>query len=472
MLQINSGKLYPDGVGRTNKLRGVLYTNLMMTGVDDEPLVTKAGTLLETDIRSGPKTLVYELTEQMEGGPKASGVLISHTAAPYLEDFAAVTAFFLEVTCTPDADLCARLLSGKRSLSVSSPPNKLVKRVFEPDVWLQPADRAAFPAFVDDLIGLQRKSFLAAMRAIRTYVTGLHRVADDVELAYTLFVAAIESLAQGFDGHQGRWSDYEDGKRRKIDKALEGADPDVAERVRQALVDIEHLALTRRFRDFALEYTDGPDAPTAGRVGVPGRLDLRDALKEAYRLRSRYVHSLEDLPGMLGYERGFSESIRTDHRTFLTLQGLAHHTRRIILEFIRRQPKVETEVYNYSSERFGVMRAQLAPEYWIGRPEGVVKGAGRVFLEGFLEQFAAFLLSSTPVTNLTDVVAKIEEQVSSWPKIDRVPFEALYVVYNVLVGRDLGSPNFLDFQARFTPDLQEPSVESLFVYDILEKVGP
>lgn len=47
MLQINSGKLFQNGIGRTNSLRGVLYTNLKLPWQRD--VVTAAGTLRETD---------------------------------------------------------------------------------------------------------------------------------------------------------------------------------------------------------------------------------------------------------------------------------------------------------------------------------------------------------------------------------------------------------------------------------------
>jgi hypothetical protein len=75
MLQINSGKLYQTGVGRTNKLRGVLYTNLVLGGLDDAPIETLAGTLLQTEMLGDPGTLVYELTERMEDDRIAPGVL-------------------------------------------------------------------------------------------------------------------------------------------------------------------------------------------------------------------------------------------------------------------------------------------------------------------------------------------------------------------------------------------------------------
>ena len=54
MLQITSGKLYPNGVGRKNKPRGVLYSNLVLTGLEDKPIVTAAGTLLQVDPFGSP----------------------------------------------------------------------------------------------------------------------------------------------------------------------------------------------------------------------------------------------------------------------------------------------------------------------------------------------------------------------------------------------------------------------------------
>jgi len=46
MLQINSGKLFARRIGRTNHLRGVLYSNLeLFYGYD---VVTAAGSLRET----------------------------------------------------------------------------------------------------------------------------------------------------------------------------------------------------------------------------------------------------------------------------------------------------------------------------------------------------------------------------------------------------------------------------------------
>lgn len=115
MLQINTGKLFPKGIGRTNLLRGVLYTNLKLPWRDD--IVTKAGTLRSTDARKGNQALVYELEEHMEQGDEAPGILVSHTIQPYMQDFSAMASLALNAIVTPDPELEATPISNRFSNS-------------------------------------------------------------------------------------------------------------------------------------------------------------------------------------------------------------------------------------------------------------------------------------------------------------------------------------------------------------------
>ncbi|GBQ31949.1 hypothetical protein HLH34_18775 [Gluconacetobacter azotocaptans] len=463
MLQINSGKLYPNGVRRTNELRGVLYSNLLLMRMEDNAIVTQAGRLLQAEAANLPRPIVYEVSEQFDDEPRV-GVLISHGVQPYLQDFAAVVSFVLRVTCTPDPDLCTRLLSDKRSLGVMTPPAKLVRKVFDKEILLNENDDKLLNGFIDDLIGLRRKSFLAVMRAIRTYVTGLHRVADDLELAYTLMVASLESLAQDFDGHTAQWSDYEQGRRQRIDKALKDADEVTAGRVRDAILKGEHVALKRRFREFVLAHLPDSYFLESGPVGAPGRLDLRDALKEAYDLRSKYVHRLQNLPQMLDTDLSYRETIRSGHATFLTLEGLARVARHVILEFVTQQPKCQTEDYDYRLERFGIMSAEMAPQYWIWQQTGFVKGACRKYFSAQLGQVAACMLTKQPVTNMREICAKIEEILPRLRGEDRRASAAIYILFNQFVQPDERSARFAEVYERCRKILSDPSIEALCLH--------
>lgn len=468
MLQINSGKLFKRGVGRSNHLRGVLHTNLRFGF--EEKIETVAGELLPTSTIHNSLSLVYELTEQIEAQAVGPGVLVSHGIEPYLQDFGAVTSFVLNATCTPSYDLARRLTSGQRGLATHNAPQKLIKRVFDEQVWCQQHEAEQLVDFVQQLIGLERKTYLAVMRSIRTYVTGMHRIADDLELAYTLLVASIESLAQDFDGHRPNWQDYDEKKRHTIDKALVGADHGTIDRVREALLEVEHTSLARRFRDFALshikpsyfrEETSAVDLPV-------GRSDLASVLNQAYRLRSGYIHNLQELPKILTLGHSYNETVCVNRTPYFTLQGLSRLARHVINEFLYRQSVVATESYDYSLERAGVVQLPMAPEYWVGRADKVNASDGRVRLEGFLEQLTAHVLGvqNATITDLRPVLEKVETIFPNMKAKDRRPFIALYYLFNLLAIPESKMVTFEKIINNYGKELDQPSSESLIVHVI------
>lgn len=464
MLQIASGKLFSRPVGRRNEHRGILYTNLRL--VRDGPIETAGGRLLPTTTLHDSRAVVYETVELIEEAPIGPGALRSRGMDPYLDEFAAIASFALNVVCTPNANLAVRLLSDQRLVGIRGRPSKFVRRFFDNDVWCQANDEARLQGLVGDLIGLERQSYRAAVRAIRTYVTGLHRLADDLELAYTLLVTSIESLAQGFDGHQGDWEDYDSTKRVQIDNALVDADASTATKVRSALLEIEHMSLARRFRDFTLDHVT--DAYFRGEAsfedGPIGRAELPDALREAYRMRSKYIHNLEELPRIMTLGLSHGETVRPDRATMLTFQGLARLARCVITEFIRKQPRTDAEPYDYLLEDTGVIQARMAPQYWVGATDGLTHECGPRRFEGFAEQLASHLIGE-PNASLTDLrilLAKIETMLPGMDVARRRPFVALHILFNGHAPDAFKTPEFDAVRARYTADLEDPTVEAMF----------
>lgn len=467
MLQIASGKLFQSEPGQRNELRGIVYTNLLLHG---RTIETEAGRLLPTDSFQNTKSLVYEFTELIEQAPEV-GVVASHGLDPYLKDFSAIVSFVLNVTCTPDRDLTYRLTSGQPSPTSNVPPKQLIRRIFDNHVYCQDRDADRLVAFVRDIIGLRRKSYLAAIRAIRTYVTGLHRLADDFELAYTLLVASVESLAQKFDGHRAKWADYDQAKRLAIDKALANADKETARAVRNALLDIEHIALSRRFRDFTRRHLKPSffREEAAGLTTPVGRTELPDTLREAYRLRSEYIHNLRELPRLLKLGVDYRETARIDGATLLTIQGMARLARHVITEFVAREPKVKVEEYDYHMERAGIVYLPPAPQYWIGNAKNLDSATGRKRLEGFLDQVAAWH-SKEPncvVTDMRDVLAKVSAMLPRMKKIERLPFLALYYVFNGIAPSQNHLPDFPMVKERYGAAIESPSVEAMLANLVL-----
>jgi hypothetical protein len=153
----------------------------------------------------------------------------------------------------------------------------------------------------------------------------------------------------------------------------------------------------------------------------------------------------------------------------LTLEGLSRVAHRVISEFVSRQPKVERESYDYRLERHGIVQAQLAPEYWIGRPEALAPEMGRQWLEGFLQQFAAHLLSRTRITDLGAVLLRIEELLPRSADGQSASLAALYCLYNKVVPPESRSPNHRETINRLSDVLAAPNVEALVVHLLLDR---
>ncbi|MCS0708565.1 hypothetical protein ACFOY5_08145 [Massilia aurea] len=474
MLQIATGKLFTRAASRENLLRGMLYTNAIFVGKD--AIQTAAGRLLpSTSYSIRPTTVVYELTEHIEGEEHGPGVLVSSTVDPYIQDYSAVASFALNCTCTPDVDLARRLTNGQRGLATGVAPQTLVRRFFDETIWCKPDELTFLEAFVAKLIGLPRITFLGVMRVIRTYVNGMHRITDDLELAYTLLVASVESLAQDFDAHQSDWNSLDEQKRNAIDIALSGADETVSQRVREALLSVEHVALARRFREFTAAHTTAAYfRQTSGEASglLLGRSDLEETLRMAYQSRSKYVHQLQRLPDAVTLGHNHGEIAVEGRTTHLTLQGLSRLMRSVIIEFVMRQPSVEREHYNYRLERSGVVQIRMAPEYWVGGAQGDLTTQGRDKLEGFLEQLASCLLKE-PDAVLTDMRPVLTAAIGFIPKIEkrlRRPYLALHALFNLCVADQVATP--AGIVTLIQAELDEPSSEALIAYALFTQTVP
>lgn len=435
MLQISTGRLFSGPVGRENLLRGTLYTNAVVSL--GEPVETEAGRLLPSSIRSErPHVLVYELVERMEEEESKPAVLVSSTVDPYLRDFAVVVSFALNCTCTPEFDHTRRLTGGNR-MSNRFEPQKLVRRFFDDEVWCKPDEVVFLTTFTKKLISLPRVTFLGVMRALRTYINGMHRISDDLELAYTLLVVSVESLAQEFDGHVADWESFDERKRGVIDAALAGADSETADKVRAALLSVEHVSIGRRFREFSIAHTTSSyfrDVLADDDTRL-GRSQLSEVLGLAYQSRSKYVHQLQRLPDMVTMGHRYSEVALEGRATHLTLQGLARLMRGVIINFVMQQPSREREPCDYRLQRSGVVHIPLAPKHWVGRAEGDIEKAGRDKLEGFLQQLASCMLGepNAVITDMRHVLERAADFIPGIEKEFRLPYLTLHFLYSLHV---------------------------------------
>ena len=466
MLQISTGKFFNTTKLHETPYRGVYYTNYTSFGC--AKIETPVGVLLPSNLGSHVSTLTYEVVERIEAHPNSpvAGEVISTGGDVVVNDFAAVISFALGITCTTNSDLTKRLIDPRgSSLGNAYAPSKFIPRMFDLSILFAKGDDEKLSAFVEKLVGLDRRHYEGAIRAIRRYVTGAHRIADDVNLAYALFVMSIESLAQEFDGHVAEWSDYDEAKRLRVDTALADASVEAAENVRQAILRNEHIALARRFRTFTLahvapSYFRGEAAQVQGAISRP---DLEVALRQAYEIRSGYVHRLQEINGLLIGMPGFVDAIELEGRHTLTFAGLARLARHVIMEFIDRGPKVAHETFNYWSVLPHMLRLPVAPQYWMDKPDALSVDNAHLFLTALLGQIAGVLLTGGgQYPDLSGVLEKIEGMLPGLPKPhQRLPLLTLYYLFHQIAPQEFHRPQSQDFLQRYEGDFTNPSIESL-----------
>jgi hypothetical protein len=384
MLQAATGKLFTNRDDpRITVLKGVVYTNFAL-GVTNR-VTTKAGSLTSMDTSHTPTALGYEMQEYMEAAEPAPGILVSRSMGAYIDDFADVASFSLRVICSPDVHIAERLLNQRRRPGQRHPSERLA-RFYDASVRADLSDIKAFEDFTEQLIALRRVTYLAVIQSIRTYIAAVHRMSDDLNLAYTLLVMCIESLVQKFDGHEPQWSDIPDPKRRGVDKALEGVDEDPAQAVRDAVVDVIHPRLGHRFVQFIRAHlpADYFTVQADTQKHPIGRRDLEAALQSLYDVRSSYVHSLKPLTKEFLHFASHGETYEDDGKLTFTFQGLFRLVRAVIIEYVRKADKVDHEPCHYEWDNPSLLRVQIDPKHWLYNPDGFDIHSPRRHLEGLV----------------------------------------------------------------------------------------
>jgi hypothetical protein len=299
MLQISSGKFFTTDERWETPHRASLYTNCGF--FPDRTITTQVGTVLPVKPSGDLRTVSCEVIERLPkipGGPYP-GEQVATSGDSLIQDFAALLSFCFRAIVTPDQYLAQRLLFAQRPpLGMIALPRQYLRHTFDTEITVAEAQIVSTQTFIAKLIGASRARYSGAMRAIQRYVTAVHRLADDLELSYTLLVASIESLAQEFDEFESSWNDYAQDKRIRIDDALTGAPPEISEKVRCAVLSIEHVAAGRRFREFVHDHLPSSfyRGEAADQEAAVGKADLDTALRVAYELRSKHVHTLAPLP--------------------------------------------------------------------------------------------------------------------------------------------------------------------------------
>jgi hypothetical protein len=414
VLQIVTKMYFREGVPLHSTVqRDVLYTNrdFLRTALVRLPV----GELAPSTGARPVSTVTLSVTEHLEA-EDADGepsVLIATSGVELIDQLADVLSFGLNSVFSRDSGLVRKLVPDSLDEASRSSASKLFRGTFDPHRFVPDAELDDFRRFMTRLLALNRRHFEMAMRAIRRIVRATHRAVDDPTVAYVDLVAALESLSGGTSAPAPAWDQFDPAKRRVVDEALEGVDPDVAERVRHAVMEVERLGAGSRFVAFVRENvspeyfrTEAADAlrPIRG-------ADFERALKLAYGVRSRNVHVLEDLPPeawILG-ERADTVS-PPGMGTMLSLEGLARLARHVVRSYVDRAPVRVDPDFDWRASLPGQLRVHFAPQYWIWNAAGFNHQSATRYFSGFVQNLVeVFAGRDESVADIRAVLERIEQ---------------------------------------------------------------
>jgi hypothetical protein len=470
VLQIVTGMYFREGVDVNRTLhRAVFYTN--GTTLSSDPVELPVGRLLFATWPVSVGTVTIEAEEQLEAaGPDGQPEFhISTGGHELLDDLAAVAAFSLNVSFSRNQGLLDRLVSDTPGRVGHRRASNTLTRTFDPQVVLAEADIERARTFITRLLALDRTHFEAALRAVRRVVDATYLVGDDPTMAYTMFVAALESLS-GYenwpDDHD--WDRYDPTKAAIINAAVEKLTEKEAERVRDAVLEIDQLSLRRHFTAF-VQNNIQPSFYRTEAVGAefPIRsVDLPKALDFAYQLRSKNVHVLHTLAPELWAVVDRAETIASDGIRALGLQGLNRLSRHVISTFVDRAPARVDDTFDYREHLPGIVRMRLAPQLWIWHPDNMARGtAARIF-----DNFVSILVPSIAKrdgANMPDmgaVLERIEDLVRGQNNASaRLPAVALYELWHYFLRPNHHRPEAEEFLSTHRRDLDAPTLPGFVV---------
>lgn len=258
MLQIATGMYFGGRPMYETTHRTVFHSNA--TTLRSDPVELPFGRLLFssgfTPISAVTIEVVDRLPEVQEDG---SGSWMAATGGTeLLDDVAAVFAFWGNVTCSRHLSVVERLVPRTAERSPSRGPSTVLRRTFDPQVMILPDEFDDLRRFGEGLLALHRTQFEAAMRVVRKVVVARTIVGDDPGLAYTLFVSALEALAQVAIPPEGLlgWDRYDPSKRTVLDPVLDTLALADAEVMRDAILRADQRSLGRRFKAFVLDHLE------------------------------------------------------------------------------------------------------------------------------------------------------------------------------------------------------------------------
>jgi hypothetical protein len=334
-----------------------------------------------------------------------------------------------------------------------------------------------FKKFIYSVIGLSRYKYISVINSLNAFSHSLEVLNHNIDLAYSLLIYSIESLSQNFDKYAPTWSDYDQSTKDNLEDCFKkySINDDASNEICSILLKSSNLKLNKRFVDFASKHVLD-DFFYKEAIGIKWALkksELPMALKNAYAMRSKYVHQLKPIQDHLRHPKlAEGDVFYWEKKPYLTFRGLVRLSYHIIYNFISSQEYIEKEDYNWRSDLPGIINMVVAPIYWIWKIDGFHISQVPKRFAGLLENIIEVMSTPGPIVDLRMLLAKYETLLPAAEETYKISMIATYYLYNVFIGDECKMPNYLEILNQYEYLLNKCSIEMMAIYLLTNQEFP
>lgn len=473
MLQIISGKFFKSDDRFTHEGKGILFANFSWV----EPIETCVATLEPVDTYASVSSYVVSYCNQIEKEvPPAKNFLVRTGDSEIIEQFMIICSFFLKAFFHQDRTAVATACRDQKyNLSDYCIPSQFVPRFFSRQIRGNTNEVEEFKKYVDQVVGLQREDYKSVITSLQCFNDAMQIVGVNINLAYSLLIYSIEALAQRSDSFVPKWEDYPQNTRLNLNEIFKGMEEDAAERIKETLLKDSNLKNTVRFLNFVRSNIDDSffieESPEGFMALRKGEFD--QALKNAYVIRSKFAHLLQPIQEQLRHpQMADGDVVRFADEPYLTIAGLVRIAQHVIRNFIKKSKKVAQEDFDWRRSLPGIMRMEMAPQYWIWQHEGVKAEHSTKKLSGFLSQLESVMLRSEAITDLRDLLDKYEKLIGQSSSPYKEQLLVTYVLYNEYVNEEHRSKNHSKVFEKYKNIFDVCTIETLLAWMLMGQNWP
>lgn len=480
MLQVSTGIYFRDGVElHETEHRRPMFCNLQLIGRNQIDIGTGSMAPETSMTTNGVSAVWVTLVERLEA-TRPDGTdefLVSTGGDEIYEDLAAILSFAFNAVFDLDHDR-ARQLIGGRSRRPRTRRGAFISRMFDNDLRVTDEEIDEARLFIGQLLALSRPEYERGLRAIKRIVNAARRCVEDPTQAYTDYVASLEALSEGFDPPGLDWERLDSRKRKILNAALQGLAPEQTGEIQAAILEAERAGSKHRFVEFAKHHLTAdfyreqlppdvhPIRPTS----------LARALAKAYQVRSESVHGLKELMREAWIMSDGAHTVSpAGGDLMLTHEGLHRVCVYVVRSFVRQAPTEVDKAYNYRENLPNVVRMQLAPQYYMWRPENMTASTAQQRLDEVVSAFIEVLSKRDErlSVDMRPALERVEELLNG--RMAAAPRRAMlasYLLWHLLTHPDLHRPDSDAWMDVAINELSGPSLESLTVAAVIGRQPP